>query len=490
MAEWAALWRAGLLSPRTAAALGLGAAREGPNPAALLAAGAWRYGDRTALDDGVERVSYMQLATEVRALAAGLRRDHGLGPGRRIALLGSDGVAFVRALFAATRTGADVVLLNPDWTAAQLAALVARVRIDLLLHDADLATGLPVPRATLTALTPGRARLPRARGGGVAVMTGGTTGQAKMARRRPSPVAFARSFAGLVGALDLGRHRRGLNATPLHHGFGLAALFVGLALGQTLHLRRRAGAAEAKDLIAREGLTIVTLVPTLLDRLLRAGALDRIGCVVCGGAPLSPALAAAVLDRCGPVLHNLYGTSEGGVATLAGPADLHAAPGSVGRALPGVRLRIADAEGAALPVGETGRVLVKSPVAVARDWQDTGDLGHIDAAGRLTLRGRADDMIVSGGENVYPDDVAAALRRHPAVAAAAAVGVGDASFGQRLIAFVEPAAPVTAEALTGWLAGEVARHERPRALLLLDALPLTPLGKVDLRRLRTLAASS
>ena len=466
--------RAGLFSPRTALALAIGAAREGGNPAALLRARAWLHGDQLAVADDARRLTYAELARDVRRLAAGLARDHGVRAGVRVAFLCRDSVAMAVALFAAARLGADVVLLNPDWRPAQVAALAERQPIDLLVHDEAL-TDLTVASVRLTDLAPSDDPLPRARGGGIAVLTGGTTGQAKIARRRPSPLAFARLFADLVGQLDLGRHRVGLIATPLHHGFGLAALFTGLALGQSLHLRRRFDAGEAATLIARERVDVVTLVPTMLQRLHDADALTGLACIICGGAPLAPELATAVLDRCGPTLHNLYGTSEAGVSTLATPSSLRAAPASVGRPLAGASVRI----------GEDGRVLVRNPVSVDGGWSDTGDLGHVDSDGRLHLRGRADDMIVSGGENVYPADVEAALRQHPAVREVAVVGVDDARFGQRLVAFV--VATVSAEALTAWLATRVARHQRPRAIHLVDTLPLTGVGKIDTRRLRALA---
>ena len=486
MAKFAALARAGLLSPRTLAALAIAAAGEGGNPAALLSARARLHPDRLAVDDGAERLTYAELATGVRALAAGLARDHDISAGSRVALRCRDSAAMVRALFAAARLGADVVLLNPEWTPAQVSDLLARQPVDLLIRGEEMGDGgvaLPALRST-------DARLPRARGGGIAVLTGGTTGAAKVARRQPSPAAMARLFADLIVRLDLGAHRVGLIATPLHHGFGLATLFVGLALGQSLHLRRRFDATEAAAVIAREGVSAVTLVPTMLQRLLDADGLAPLRCIVCGGAPLSPELALAVLDRHGSVLHNLFGTSEAGVSTIAGPVELRAAPGSVGRPLAGVRLRVAGEDGEALPAGETGRVLVRNPVAVAPGWSDTGDLGVIDPAGRLFLRGRGDNMIVSGGENVYPADVEAVLRRHPLVAAAAVVGVADDRFGQRLAAFVVARAPLTADELAEWLADQVARHQRPRDLHLLDALPLTTVGKVDVRRLRALAGGA
>jgi acyl-CoA synthetase (AMP-forming)/AMP-acid ligase II len=320
------------------------------------------------------------------------------------------------------------------------------------------------------------------------VLTGGTTGAPKAAARRPSPLAFIRLFLHLVAALGLDRCRAAWVGVPLFHGYGIAAFLVALTLGRTVHLAPRFEAAAAAALIEAEGIDAAVVVPSMLRRMLTAGAeLGCLRCIVSGGAALPPSLAAETRARLGDVLFNLYGTSEGGVAVFAAPEDLAEAPDTIGREIWGVRVAILGAGDAPVPDGTPGRLCVASSAAVSRSgWIETGDIGLRDpATGRLFVRGRADDMIVSGGENVSPWEVETVLATHPHVREAAAVGVPDPDFGQRLVAFVEPrdGATLDAAALSAWLADRIARYQRPRSIHLLDQLPLTPIGKVDKRAL-------
>ena len=188
------------------------------------------------------------------------------------------------------------------------------------------------------------------------------------------------------------------------------------------------------------------------------------------------------------MLFNLYGTSEAGVSIFATPSDLAANPATIGREIWGVTATIRGEGDAILPAGHPGRLCIQSSAAAASKgkWVETGDVASRDAEGRLFLHGRIDEMIVSGGENVSPWEVETVLMRHPEVDEAAAVGVPDVDFGQRLIAFVAPSegSNLTPEALGAWLAGEVARYQRPRAILFRPELPLTPVGKINKRALR------
>jgi acyl-CoA synthetase (AMP-forming)/AMP-acid ligase II len=174
----------------------------------------------------------------------------------------------------------------------------------------------------------------------------------------------------------------------------------------------------------------------------------------------------------------MYATTEAGWAAMATPADLRAAPGTVGRAPRGVRVRVVDADGASLPPGRIGGIEVRGwhPDGA---WLPTGDLGHVDLAGRLFVDGRLDDMIVSGGENVYAGPVAAVVTSHPAVADALLEPVPDEEFGRRLRATVElhPGHRLTADELRGWLAERLPRAERPRDITIVTELPRTATGK-------------
>jgi fatty-acyl-CoA synthase len=205
------------------------------------------------------------------------------------------------------------------------------------------------------------------------------------------------------------------------------------------------------------------------------------------------------MDRFGDVLYNVYGSTESGFATVATPSDLRQAPGTAGRPTPGVTVRIVGAEGRSVRPGVTGRVLVGSGLRmdgytggggkqVIDGLVVTGDLGHLDHRGRLFIDGRQDDMIVSGGENVFPVEVEGTLMQHGGVVDAAVIGVADQEFGQRLKAFVvrKPGSRVTAEELSGFVRDHLARFKTPREVVFVETLPRTATGKVIRRKLERL----
>jgi acyl-CoA synthetase (AMP-forming)/AMP-acid ligase II len=468
------------------------AAGNGANLGSLLRFAARRYGSAVALVDEAGPVTFAVLADQSERMAAALRDGHGIRKGDTVGILCRNGAGLVRGVFAAARLGARVTLLNPEMARPQLAALVERHRIKLVIVEAEteaLVEGCPEigADALLDAAPAAYRRLARVAGGELVVLTGGTTGAPKAAARKPAPLAFVRLFLHLVAALGLDRYPSAFVGVPLFHGYGIAAFLVALTLGRTVHLTRRFEAASAAALIERERIEAAVVVPSMLRRMLAQKAeLGSLKCVISGGAALAAPLAVETRERLGDVLFNLYGTSEGGVAVFATPADLAEAPDTIGREIWGVRVTIRDGEDRPVPDGQTGRICVESSAAVSQSgWIETGDLGLRDAAGRLFVRGRVDDMIVSGGENVSPWEVETVLMTHPEVKEAAAVGVPDADFGQRLVAYVVPreGSGLTAEGLSAWLSERVARYQRPRAIEIRGDLPLTAIGKIDKKAL-------
>jgi len=242
----------------------------------------------------------------------------------------------------------------------------------------------------------------------------------------------------------------------------------------------------------------VVAVPIMLQRLLDLGAeqiaeyeLRSLRAIISGASALGPALAERFIAQFGPVLCDAYGSSEIGIATIANSADLLAAPGTVGRPCLGSSVRILDDNDRPVAVGETGRIFAGgglvfggysdgSSKTVVDGRMSTGDLGHLDRAGRLFVDGREDDMIVSGGENVYPAEVEDCLMNHPGVVEAVVVGVPDEEFGQRLVAYVVPAGPraVTPEELIQHVRANLARYKTPRQVVLVEDLPRNATGKV------------
>ncbi|WP_275106739.1 AMP-binding protein [Nocardia brasiliensis] len=293
---------------------------------------------------------------------------------------------------------------------------------------------------------------------------------------------------------------------PLFHGFGLGVLLLGIALGGKLILRRHFDAEATLAAVSEHRVRMLAVVPVMVQRLLAVPAavrerhdLSSLAVVLCGAAPLRALLATEFIESFGEVLYNGYGSSEVGIGSLATPRDLRVAPGTVGRPVLGTEVRILDDARRPVAPGVVGQVFVGSALGFAgytdgRDKDrvdgliDSGDLGSLDARGRLFLAGRADDMIVSGGENVYPQEAADILAAHPRLRDVAVVGVDDEEFGQRLAAFAvpEPDRAPTAEEIRDYLRHKVSRFQQPREIHLVAELPRNPAGKIDRRALHAL----
>lgn len=495
------LHRTGLLTGAGLWRLAAGLWTTGVNLTVLLYVAARLHPQRVAVTDDREQVTYAHLWAQAETLAYALHRQYGVGRGQQVAIVCRNHADAVKAIFAAARTGAHVALLNPELSADRLQALQAQMRFDFVVYDEPLAPVFAEAAAKARALSAAQAgaiaqageprRLPRCGGGRIVVLTGGTTGPPKAASRRPSLLAYLPPFLALLDQAHLDRCRSIYIATPLSHGYGLAFLFIATALGLEMHFAARFAAASACARIAGQQIQAAVVVPLMLQRMLAhdPAALAPLATIITGSAPLSPALAAAALTQLGPRLYNLYGTSEAGFSILATPALLSRKPAAIGRPLPGVAARVvaqqARAEPQAAAVGAVGPLCIRSAWTIHRQrWIETGDLAYVDAGGDIFLCGRVDDMIVSGGENVYPQDVEQIIAQHPAVDAVAVSGIPDAEFGQRLKAAVvlKPGAVLDAPALLAWLKPRVARYQMPAAVEFRTELPYTAIGKVDRRR--------
>jgi acyl-CoA synthetase (AMP-forming)/AMP-acid ligase II len=478
----------------------------GANLMGLLRVAAQLFPERVAVTDEQERLTYRELYCQAEALATALHAGIGIRPRRKVAIACRNHGAAVKAIFAFARLGTHLYFVNPEMSADQLLALEERLRFDFYVYDDPLAPvfadpplrgrSLPSYHATDPCIDrlasrpgPARARLKKVRAGNIVLMTGGTTGQPKSASRKPSFFDFLPPFVALLTRINLDECRTVYLATPLYHSFGVGSLLMGIILGAEMYLTRRFEAARACELIARHKIEVVTVVPLMLQRMLNrdAGALSSLRCVITGSDTLSPALARESLDRLGPTLFNLYGSSEGGIAIMADPEELRRKPDTIGKPIWGVRIRLLNEANQEVGVKEVGRLCVHSAWTVSKkNWIDTGDLAFRDADGDYFLCGRADDMIVSGGENVYPIELENVLQQHPDVAAVAVIGIPDAEFGQRLKAVVAPkkGRALDRQALLDWLRPQVSRHQMPAVVELRDELPYTPVGKPDKRALR------
>ncbi|WP_309122033.1 AMP-binding protein [Paenibacillus sp.] len=504
-----ALYVMGLLSPAALFRFVSAIYRYGINLMALLYFSAGTYGRNVALTDEQETLTYDRLLAHAEALAGYFRDQYGLSAGKKVGVWCRNHAAFAKSIFAASSAGADLYFLHAEMSRAQLDDFLARRPLDLVLCDEDRcamleASGYAGPRLAIDRqalsiierrLAEGadvRGRRRRSSAGKLVLPTGGTSGQAKEAPHRPSLLNYLDPFAAFLTRLRIRSYRTAYIATPLYHGYGIAMLLLFCALGKTMVLRRGFEAREACRVVCEHKIEVVAVVPLMLRRMLQAAEGDELrslACIACGGAELRPQLAKETMERLGPALYNLYGTSEAGLATIATPQDVSDAPATIGRSIPGVRLRIADERKRSVKAGTIGRMYVKNRWSARRSgadaWIDTGDLGVRDGRGLFYLCGRADSMIVSGGENVYPIEVEQAILEHPQVEDAAVVGVQDEAYGQRLRAFVSmtPQASATKDELSEWLRTRLARYQMPRDIVLVDRLPYTPLGKLDRKRL-------
>jgi fatty-acyl-CoA synthase len=506
------LVRSGLLKPvrpDKLVGMALALARWGITPATGYAAAAARSPSRPAIVDDEGVLTFREVDRRTDRIAGELRQ-RGVQDGDAVGLLSRNGRGFVEGVVALAKCGADVLYLNTGSSAAQVAGVLDREDAVAVLHDGEFAAvvaeaagdRLLVTTEQLTELAtepgPGAPGRPRNQSRQV-IMTSGTTG---------APRGAARSKAGpedAVAALSripLKAQETTVIAAPVFHAWGLGHLSLAMLLGSTVVLHRRFDADRVLRSVEAQRATALVVVPVMLTALLEAmekGSYDTssLRVIASSGSALPGGLATRVLETFGPVLYNLYGSTEVAYAAVATPEDLQADPGCAGRPPHGVTLRVVDAEGRDVPAGEPGRIFVGSGLAFSgytdgsdKDRLDgliaTGDLGTLDEEGRLTVLGRDDDMVVIGGENVYPSQVEEVLHAHPAVADVAVVDVPDDRWGARLVAHVVPAsgATVDPEELQARVRDQVARFAVPREVKVVDELPRNATGKVLKRELR------
>ncbi|MDT4937652.1 MAG: fatty-acyl-CoA synthase [Pseudonocardiales bacterium] len=492
-----------------------------------MVAGAVRIAARhhpeaVGLVDEIGRLTFRELDERSSALARAWQRQ-GLDDTSVIALLCRDHRGMVDALFAAGKIGARALLMNTGFAKPQFAQVAERESVSALVYDSeftDILGDVPdsIPRnlawvedgteprhETLDSLIAGSDPAPLHRPnsvGGLVLLTSGTTGTPKGAPRQiRSPFAAAQ----FLDRIPLRPEEHTFFGAPLFHATGLSQFLLTMAMGSTTIVRRRFDPTATLAALAEHRAEVLVVVPTMLQRLvklpdevIRSYDTSALRIVFSAGSALPPDVGNRATELFGDVVYNLYGSTEVAVATVATPEDWRTAPGTVGRAPVGCRVALYDQQGRAVTTANcVGRVFVGSGLRFTgytgggtKDQIDgllsSGDVGHFDDAGLLFIDGRDDDMIVSGGENVFPAEVEGLLVEHPDVADAAVIGVPDDEFGQRLKAFVVLRAghDIGADELRDHVRSNLARHKVPRDIEFRDELPRNATGKLLRKELR------
>jgi acyl-CoA synthetase (AMP-forming)/AMP-acid ligase II/uncharacterized protein YndB with AHSA1/START domain len=485
-----------------------------------LGAAAARSPRATASIDRYGTSTYGAMADRTARLASGLAA-RGFTKDSTFAILARNHSAMVECMVAASRLGADLVLLNTGLAARAIEDIIEHNQVNAVFVDDDfepLVRFVPaeVPRiSTHPSSLPQRGSIedvistgagakpvaPPKQPGRLVVLTSGTTGTPKSARR-PTPPGFG-AIAAMLSRMPLRRDEVMLLCAPMFHAWGLAALQVSTPLLATVVLMDRFDAEECLRTVERHRCTVLVLVPVMLQRILELPAAvarrydtSSLKVVASSGSPMSGTSVIEFMDTFGDVLYNFYGSTEVSWATIADPADLRLAPTTAGRPPLGTRIAILGKNGVPVPVGSVGRIFVGNDMlfdgytnaaspAIEDQLMDTGDLGYLDADGRLFVAGRDDEMIISGGENVFPRPVEDAIAALPQVADVAVVGVPDPEFGQRLAAFVVRAegASLDAEMVRNYVRNRLSRFSIPRDVTFVDQLPRSATGKVLKRHL-------
>jgi acyl-CoA synthetase (AMP-forming)/AMP-acid ligase II len=502
------LSRSGLLwpgSPGRTARQVVALQRWGTTLTGSFVAAAVREPDRPAIIDEFGTLTYAQVDERTTRLAAALGVGIAAEDGPpRVALLCRNHRGMVESLIACGKLGADAVLLNTGLATEQLLTILAEQEIDVLIADAEfepLLVAAPGSIRKLTAdglddllaATPNTPLPPPERAGRTIVLSVGTTGSPKGAKRPPRPGLWP--FAAVASRIPLRVRDTILIEAPLFHTWGYAGLQLALALRATIVLNRRYEAQSTLTAIERHGCSVLIAVPIMLQRLLELPTdqcdLTTLRVVAVSGAALPGRLPTGFMEAFGDVLYNLYGSTEAAWVSIATPEDLWERPSTAGRPLRGTRLAILGENGEPVPPGTQGHIHAENEMVFdgytsgePRRGRDgmlcLGDIGHLDPQGRLFVEGRGDDMVICGGDNIFPGEVEDAIARLPEVREVAVLGVPDARHGRRLAAYVvvRLGEHLDCDAVRDCVRQRFARFAVPRDVHFVEVLPRTPTGKV------------
>src|SRR4051812_12131023 len=518
------LTRAGIVHPErpdhlwhTARAL----LKYGTTPAAGYTAAARNFADEPAIIDELGTLTFKEVDQRTNALAHSLRRE-GIEAGDCVAIMCRNHRGWIDAVVACSKLGANALFLNTAFSGPQLADVAKREKPKAVIYDhefADVLKDASRRRKRFIAWhEPGDGKVKDpllddlieqgdtadvaapGRQGRAIILTSGTTGTPKGAER--SMPKTIDPIASLLSVIPLKAREKTMIAAPLFHAWGFAQWALGISLASTVVLKRKFDEEATLSLTAQHECTALVVVPVMIQRILELDdeILDRYDLSKVKAVPVSgSALPGAVSDRWmehfGENLYNLYGSTEVAWATIATPKDLRAAPGTVGKPPRGSVVKLYDDDGNPVSDGDSGRIFVGNDVRFegytgggTKDEIDgllsSGDVGHFDSDGRLFIDGRDDDMIVSGGENVFPGEVEDLLLGHAQVSDVAVFGVEDEQFGQRLKAVIVKKGDLSEKDVQDYVKKNLAGYKSPRDVVFVDELPRTSTGKVLKRELQ------
>ncbi|MDQ3572851.1 MAG: AMP-binding protein [Actinomycetota bacterium] len=495
--------------------------RWGASPAAGVAASAIRYPGEPMLIDELGELTFAEVQSRTNRLARALAKQ-GVKEGDGVALMARNHRGFVEALLAVSKLGANALFLNTMFSGPQIVGVIEREEPKAVIYDEEFdelighvdvdlkrfvawnqdGVADETSLEDLIAAEPDDTDLVAPdRSSKFVVLTSGTTGTPKGAQRgQPDTLS---PIAALLSVIPLKAREKTMIAAPLFHSWGFAHFSIGLSLSSTYVLRRKFSPEGVLEAVASEKASALIVVPVMIQRIMELPEetlakydLSSLKATAASGSALPGPLATKWMDATGDNLYNLYGSTEVAWATIATPEDLREAPGTAGRVPHGTLLRILDEDGKELPKGEVGRIFVGNDMKFegytgggGKDIIDgllsSGDVGHLDEEGRLFVDGRDDDMIVSGGENVFPREVEDLLAGHDAVKEIAVIGVDDDEFGQRLKAFLvlSDGASLDEDEAKRYVKSNLAGYKVPREVVFMDELPRNATGKVVKREL-------
>jgi len=515
------LTRAGIVHPErpdrlwhTARAL----LRYGTTPAAGYTAAARNFPDEPAVIDELGTLTFKEVDERSNALARAFAAD-GVQTGDGVAIMCRNHRGWIDAVLACSKLGANALFLNTAFSGPQLTDVARREKPRAVVYDQEFVAVLKeagARRRRYVAWSEGRTKDPTlealiAEGdpspppapseqGRAIILTSGTTGTPKGASR--SMPKSIDPIAALLSVIPLRAREKTMIAAPLFHAWGFAQWALGISLATTAVLKRKFDEEATLSLTAQHACSALVVVPVMIQRILELDddVLDRydlshVRAVPVSGSALPGAVSDRWMDHFGENLYNLYGSTEVAWATIATPRDLREAPGTVGRPPRGSVVQIYDETGRPVPTGESGRIFVGNDVQFEgytgggnKDeiggLLSSGDVGHFDDRGRLFIDGRDDDMIVSGGENVFPGEVEDLLHGHANVADVAVFGVDDDKYGQRLKAVIVKKGSLSEKDVKDYVKSNLAGYKAPRDVVFVDELPRTSTGKVLKRELR------